>query len=367
MKMTTNTPTTSTPLALTSPITPTTSSKTKTGRRIKANDQQLFDKYRTNKIILIYSGWLDSTTVMFDLLDRGYDVIPLIVNYGQKHGNEELESANKLASKYCSKKIELDLSHVSIFQESWLVNKNKVIKNGLYDKENISTTMVWNRNSILANYWLAYAMSEWAIWIALWIHSEDSTTWEIEYPDCSPKFVQALSNLAREIDFREYEVIVPFSGKSKVDVVKRGLELNVPYYMTWSCYKWKDSIYQNKPCGECGTCIQRLSAFRKNKSYDPLEYAPFTEKTLDLVWYRVETIKPLTYEILKKYKELYNLPDKDLYYRYLRDNIERFCYIESKDHGLDEYIALLFKDDKSTEDDKGNKNIKIDYYLLNPL
>lgn len=141
----------------------------------------------------------------------------------------------------------------------------------MYDEETIQSTMVLNRNSIIANYGLALAMSRKAVGIALGIHSEDQATGEIEYPDCSPQFVEALKVLAKEIDFRPYEVIVPFSGKHKGHVVERGLELNVPYDLTWSCYKGEDE--DGLACGKCGTCIQRLNAFEYNNAIDPIKYA----------------------------------------------------------------------------------------------
>lgn len=231
-------------------------------------DSELFEKYWTSEIVLVYSGGLDSTTVLYDLLDRGYKVVAMSVNYGQKH-SQELEQAKMICDKLGVEQIMLDLSNVSIFQTNWLVNKELEIKDGLYDKEVIESTMVLNRNSILANYAIAYAMNRKAIGIALGIHSEDESTGEIEYPDCSPSFVKALQELAKEVDFRPYEVMVPFSGKHKGDVVKRGLELKVPYDLTWSCYKWQSN---GKACGTCGTCIQRLNAFKSNNAVDPIEY-----------------------------------------------------------------------------------------------
>lgn len=231
-------------------------------------DAELFAKYGTNEIVLIYSGWLDSTTVLYDLLDRGYKVLAFSVYYWQKH-SQELERAKKFCKRLGVEQIILNLSSIDLFKSSGLVNKDINLKDGLYTQENIEISMVPNRNSILANFGLGIAMNRKAIWIALGIHSEDKSTGEIEYPDCSPAFVKSLQTLAREIDFRPYEVIVPFSGKHKGDVVKRGLELNVPYEDTWSCYKWQENW---KACGVCGTCIQRLNAFKSNGAVDPIEY-----------------------------------------------------------------------------------------------
>jgi len=235
---------------------------------IRKKDSNLFKRYNTNKIILVYSGWLDSTTVMYDLLERGYEVIAMSVNYWQKH-SQELNVAKQFCKDLGIKQIMLDLSWVDIFKTNGLVNEDLEIKDWQYDEDVIKSTMVLNRNMIISSYALAYAMSEKAIWIALWIHKEDEESWEIEYPDCSPSFVDSLNEISKQIDFREYEVIVPFKNESKVGVVKRGLELNVPYEKTWSCYKGQEN---NLHCWKCGTCIQRINAFKKNNVIDPVKY-----------------------------------------------------------------------------------------------
>lgn len=235
-------------------------------------------------MILVYSGWLDSTTVLYDLLDRGYEVVALSVNYGQKHSHE-LQRAKEICDNLNVENILLDLSQVNIFKNNGLVNEDIDIKEGLYDEEVVQSTFVPNRNSILANYALSIAMERKAKGIALGIHSEDVDTGEIEYPDCSPEFVEALKHLAQTIDFTPYIVDVPFSGKSKVDVIKRGVELWVPFDKTISCYKGWDIA-----CGKCWTCIQRLSGFRKNKAIDPIEYETLSLKDLSAIGYDVTTL-----------------------------------------------------------------------------
>ena len=64
---------------------------------------------------------------------------------------------------------------------------------------------------------------------------------------------------------RQLRIEAPFVGCTKQDIVKKGLELGVPYEYTWSCYEGGD-----RPCGVCGTCIDRVEAFRQNGVNDPL-------------------------------------------------------------------------------------------------
>ena len=64
---------------------------------------------------------------------------------------------------------------------------------------------------------------------------------------------------------KQLEIKAPFVGMTKADVVKMGMELQVPYELTWSCYEGGE-----KPCGKCGTCIDRAKAFEENGIADPV-------------------------------------------------------------------------------------------------
>ncbi len=85
------------------------------------------------------------------------------------------------------------------------------------------------------------------------------------YPDCSKEFVDAMNRAIVEGTGGELCVEAPFVMWSKADIVKKGLELNVPYELTWSCYEGGEM-----PCGVCGTCIDRIRAFELNGVTDPL-------------------------------------------------------------------------------------------------
>ena len=59
-------------------------------------------------------------------------------------------------------------------------------------------------------------------------------------------------------------IVVEFLKKSKIDIVKVGKKLKVDYALTWTCYKGEE-----KPCGKCGSCVERAEAFSKNNLIDP--------------------------------------------------------------------------------------------------
>ena len=84
------------------------------------------------------------------------------------------------------------------------------------------------------------------------------------YPDCSPVFNQAMNEAIWEGSGHQLKIEAPFVNVSKAEVVRIGLELGVPYELTWSCYEGGE-----KPCGKCGTCIDREAAFQANHMEDP--------------------------------------------------------------------------------------------------
>ena len=93
-------------------------------------------------------------------------------------------------------------------------------------------------------------------------HSDDAAG--NAYPDCSSDFNDAINRAIYIGSGKQLTVEAPFVNMTKADVVKTGIELNVPYDLTWSCYLGDD-----KPCGKCGTCIDRQKAFMENGIKDP--------------------------------------------------------------------------------------------------
>lgn len=85
------------------------------------------------------------------------------------------------------------------------------------------------------------------------------------YPDCSDIFNKAMNQAIYEGSGHQLEINAPFVKMTKAQIVKIGLELKVPYELTWSCYEGND-----KPCGMCGTCLDRQNAFLENGIIDPL-------------------------------------------------------------------------------------------------
>lgn len=228
----------------------------------------------TNAVVLL-SGGLDSTTCLADAVNGfGNDhVVALSIHYGQKH-DKEVECAAKLAKYYQVKQYTLDLSRVFEYSNcALLYHSGKHVPLETYEdqlkKSEIAPTYVPFRNGLMLSAAASYAMSIFetgSIYLFIGAHSDDAAG--NAYPDCSVQFIKSMDESIYIGSNHRVELIAPFMGKHKKDIVKRGLELKVPYELTWSCYNGG-----NIACGKCGTCRDRLAAFRANGVKDPIQYA----------------------------------------------------------------------------------------------
>ena len=116
----------------------------------------------------------------------------------------------------------------------------------------------------------SFALSRGAEVVMYGAHADDAAG--RAYPDCTPEFAEYMGKAIWEGSGRVLRLEAPFINMTKADIVKKGLELHVPYELTWSCYEGRE-----KACGVCGTCRDRLKAFRLNGAVDPIEYERFPE------------------------------------------------------------------------------------------
>jgi len=229
-----------------------------------------------DKTILVLSGGLDSTTLLYKLKDEGRDIKTLSFFYGQKH-SKELECAKKICQKLNVENRQIDLSSISKLIDSSSLTSNMDIPEGHYKDENMKNTVVPNRNMIMASIAIGYAVNEGFDTVALGVHSGDHAI----YPDCRPEFIQELKDIARIANYKSIDIYTPYLYKDKAEIIAEGIKLNVDYSLTWTCYKGLD-----KACGKCGSCVERVLAFSKNNYKDPVFYDKSWEETLK----QVETI-----------------------------------------------------------------------------
>lgn len=222
--------------------------------------------------MVLFSGGVDSTTCLALAVKKhgAENVLALSISYGQKH-TKEIECAEKLVKYYGVKWQTLDLSR--IFADSGcslLKGSSEEIPEGTYveqlencDGATVSTYVPF-RNGLFLSSAASVALSNGCSVIYYGPHADDAAG--NAYPDCTPLFNNAMSTAIYEGSGRQLKVEAPFVNMNKSDIVRLGLELKVPYEMTWSCYAGGD-----KPCGKCGTCIDRINAFKANGVTDPLE------------------------------------------------------------------------------------------------
>jgi len=225
------------------------------------------------KALVLSSGGVDSTTcISLAVSEYGKEnVISLSVTYGQKH-SKEIQCAGAAAEYYGIEHILLDLSEMFKFSDcSLLSHSENEIPHESYDEQIQKTdgspvsTYVPFRNGLFISSAAAIAISKKCDVIYYGAHSDDNAG--SAYPDCSPEFNKAMGEAVYIGSGKQLKIIAPFVNLTKRDVVKKGLELNTPYHLTWSCYEGGE-----KQCGKCGTCIDRKKAFEDNGVKDPVEY-----------------------------------------------------------------------------------------------
>lgn len=224
------------------------------------------------KALVLLSGGLDSSTCLA-LAVKEYgaeNVIALSLSYGQKH-IREIKAAEDVAKHYGVKLLTFDVKDIFKGSECTLLTGNKDIPTESYATQiqrlngKPVSTYVPFRNGLFLSVAASMAMSNGCGIVYYGAHKDDAAG--NAYPDCSIDFHQAMTKAIETGSDKAVTICDPFIDKTKADIVKIGTELKVPYQKTWSCYKGGD-----KPCGRCGTCIDRIKAFELNGIKDPLKY-----------------------------------------------------------------------------------------------
>lgn len=225
------------------------------------------------KALVLISGGVDSTTCLgMAVKEYGHEnVVGLSIFYGQRH-DKEIKAADAVCDFYKVEHITLDLSTMFQFSDcSLLQHSDEEIPEESYAEQLTKTdgkpvsTYVPFRNGLFLSSASAIALSKGCSKIYYGAHSDDAAG--NAYPDCSEAFNKAMNTAIYEGSGKQLEIVAPFISLNKSQVVKKGLEIGVPYELTWSCYEGHE-----KACGKCGTCIDRRAAFELNGVTDPIEY-----------------------------------------------------------------------------------------------
>lgn len=222
------------------------------------------------KALVLFSGGVDSTTCLGMAVEKYGEekVIALSISYGQKHSKEML-SARQIAEYYGVEHLSLDLSEIFAHSDcSLLKHSRQEVPQEAYSEQLKKTngkpvsTYVPFRNGLFLTSAASIALSKECEVLYYGAHADDAAG--NAYPDCSQEFHQSMADAIWIGSGKQLRLEAPFVGMTKAEIVRTGLNIQVPYQLTWSCYEGG-----KKPCGVCGTCIDRAEAFRLNGLQDP--------------------------------------------------------------------------------------------------
>lgn len=213
------------------------------------------------KAVVLLSGGLDSTTTLYIVKNKGFQVHCLIFDYGQRH-KKEVKAAKKVAkiAKCPFYVIKINLA----WKGSSLLDKKMRLPMNRRGKE-IPSTYVPARNTIFLSFALSYAETIGARDIFIGANALDYSG----YPDCRPRYYQAFNRLAAlatrcGVEHKKIKIHTPLINLKKSQIIKLGFKLGVPYGATWSCYRGG-----RQPCGRCDSCVLRAKGFLEAGLSDP--------------------------------------------------------------------------------------------------
>jgi len=229
------------------------------------------DLSRTKAVVLM-SGGMDSC-VTAAIAARDYEITALHASYGQRTERRELQCFHAIADHFgVERRLAVRLDHFRAIGGSSLTDSSLTIRDADLASQEIPNTYVPFRNAhflSIATSW-AEVLGARKIFIgAVW---EDSSG----YPDCRPEYYEAFNRVIRAGTKPSTDITIetPLIHLSKREIVKKGVELNAPFHLTWSCYKDSDAA-----CGICDSCALRLRAFQEAGIDDPITYANKPEYT----------------------------------------------------------------------------------------
>lgn len=217
------------------------------------------------KAVILLSGGLDSSVALWLAKSQGYELHTLSFNYGQRH-DRELKAASRLASLAGVKSHRVVSLNMNQWGGSSLTDKNMEVEDGNVDRTDIPVTYVPARNMVFLSIAASFAEAIEARDIFIGVSEVDYSG----YVDCREEFIEAMQvaiNKGTVMGAARNQPITlhaPFIHKTKTDEIKLGMELNVPFQETWSCYRGGD-----KPCGTCDSCLLRAKAFKEAGFEDP--------------------------------------------------------------------------------------------------
>ena len=229
------------------------------------NQQEKLRSQNRPKAVVLLSGGLDSTTVLA-IAEQDYDCHALSFNYSQR-SMSELLAASRMALHY-------SISHQVITIDNGVMAGSALTDNSIpvpeLESPGIPVTYVPARNTLFLAHALAVAEVIGAADIFIGVNAVDYSG----YPDCRPEYIhafEAMANLATRagIEGEKLSIRTPLIAKTKAEIIQAGLNLNVDYGATVSCYQANEA---GEACGQCDSCRYRRKGFEQAGVSDPTKY-----------------------------------------------------------------------------------------------
>lgn len=201
------------------------------------------------RALIVLSGGMDSTTMLYEY--RADIALAVTFLYGSNHNEREAECAAWHCRNLGIEHLVIPLGFMGEYFESSLLKGADAIPSGHYDDANMRSTVVPFRNGIMLAVAAGLAESRHLGVIMLANHSGDHAI----YPDCRPEFVEAMGGAIAAGTYDNISLFCPYTGLTKGEICRRGVEMGVDYHRTYSCYRGGE-----RHCGTCGTCTERHEA-----------------------------------------------------------------------------------------------------------
>src|SRR3989449_4446279 len=231
-----------------------------------------------SKAVVLMSGGMDSC-VTAAIVSQSHQIAALHASYGQRTERRELQSFQALADHFSAvDRLAVRLDYFPAIGGSSLTDAAMPIRDADLTSREIPNTYVPFRNAhflSIATSW-AEVLGATKIFIgAVW---EDSSG----YPDCRPQYYDAMNQLIRAGTRPTTDIMVetPLIHLSKLEIVKKGVELAAPFQLTWSCYRESEAA-----CGVCDSCALRLRAFGEAGVEDPNPSSTKPERAKNLKFF----------------------------------------------------------------------------------
>ena len=218
------------------------------------------------KALILFSGGLDSTTVLHHAITKGYDCISLTIDYNQRH-SYEIESSQKYLKNL---KLKGYVFKIDLTQIGGSALTDNDINVPTETNIGIPVTYVPARNTIFLSIASAYAEKMDINQIFIGVNQIDYSG----YPDCRPDFIDSFKttiNLGTKtgVDGKQLEINTPLINMSKKDIIKYGHDMGIDYSQTVSCYQLDNN---GNACGHCDACKLRKEGFLLAGLDDPTAY-----------------------------------------------------------------------------------------------